>query len=156
MPETSGEYPIQNDGETLVANGNGLPPYDPTTSYGFDDDDLADAESAEDAAYAVVAAPPAVPVPTITDADMADMQARLQAAEDYNAQREAGRVKKKVHGATTASGFGAVLAALVPMLDGLDLPDGVEDAIMVAIVVLTTFVGGYFTKERPSPPGLSA
>jgi hypothetical protein len=154
MSETSGDYPVYNDGEAVLATtGNGLPPDDPTAGYGFDDDDLDDAEAADDV-YPSAAQPAGGAV--LSDVDVADLQTRVQAAEDYNRQREAGRVRKKVHGATAASGVGAVVAAIVPMLDSLDLPDGVQKLIMVVIVVITTFFGGYFTKERPAPPGLAA
>ena len=148
------EYEVQNDGEMLAAGGNGYPPLDPPVQYGYEGDDLDGAALEEDEAYAAPAAAAADGGATVTDADFARLEARAQLLEEHMREREAARIHPKVVAGTAASAVGATAAMVLPLLDGLDLPDGLEQVIGVVIVLIITFVGGYLKSGRPAAPSL--
>jgi hypothetical protein len=153
MSETS-EYEPQNDGESMVAGGNGVAPYDASEEYGFDDDDLDAAEYDEEAGDG--ASSGGGGVATTSEVDLADLELRVQDAEEYKREREAARLHPKVIAGTATGTIAAAVGASLPLLDGINLPDGVEQIIAVVIVLISTFVAGYLKSGRPAPGGLGA
>jgi hypothetical protein len=134
------EFETYNEGELLVAVANGSEPLD----YAYEDEDLDELE--EDEAYE----PDAAPAPTyVSDAEQTQMEARLEQLEGREREREAARIHPKVIAGSGAAGVAATVAAVLPMIDGLNLTDETEALISVAVVLIATFIGGYLKSGRP-------
>ena len=141
MSETH-DFETQNDGELMVAVSNGSEPL----GYAYEDEDLDDAELEEDDAYEPVAA--AAPT-CVAAAAQTRREARLEQLEGRERERGAARSHPQVIAGSGAAGVAATVAAVLPMIDGLNLTDETEALISVVVILIATFLGGYLKSGRP-------